>query len=277
VAEPRVLVTGAGGQLGRALRAVLPGAVFRTREELDVTDAAAVERGIAGIDVVVHAAAFTNVDECERRPGAARAVNDLGTASVAAAARRHGARAILLSTDYVFSGEHPPYAEGDERGPVNAYGRTKAAAEDRLDPARDLVVRTSRVFGDGRNFVRTILAAARDAPPRVVDDQIGRPTAAPALAAAVAHLLRTGAAGTVHVAGDGPPCSWADLADRALACSGSDVRVVRVDSASYAVSAPAPVAPRPPDATLDLERARSLGVPLVDWRTSLDEYVKGLA
>lgn len=275
--EPRVLVTGAGGQVGSALRRILPRATFRAKDELDVTDAGAVERAIAGTDVVVHTAALTNVDECERRPADARSVNDRGTGHVAAAARRHGARVILLSTDYVFAGDRPPYSEDDERAPVNLYGQTKVAAEDHLDPDRDLAVRTSWVFGGRRNFVRAILEAARTVTPRVVDDQVGRPTGAADLARALGFLAADAAiVGRLHVSGDGPPCSRADLADRALERIGSPVRVQRLDSAAYAAQAESAIAPRPPNTTLDLERARTLGVPLVDWRTSLDEYVKGL-
>lgn len=273
-----MVVTGGGGQVGRALQRVLPEATFLTRAELDVTDAAAVDRAVSTAGVVVHTAALTNVDECERRPGDAAAVNDRGTEHVAGAARRHGARVILLSTDYVFAGDRPPYSEDDERAPVNVYGRTKAAAEDHLDPERDLVVRTSWVFGGARNFVRAIVEAARTTTPRVVDDQVGRPTAAADLARALAFLVAEAAVvGRLHVSGDGAACSRADLADRALEGAGSPVRVERVDSAAYAAHAGALIAPRPPNTTLSLERARALGVPLVDWRTSLDEYVKGLA
>ena len=277
MADGRVLVTGGDGQVGRALRRLLPRADFRSRRELDVTDAGAVRSAVDGAVVVVHAAAMTNVDACEAAPAAAGEVNDRGTRLVAEAAHACGAQVVYLSTDYVFSGGAAPYAEDDPTGPLNVYGATKLAGERHLDPERDLVVRTSWVFGDGRNFVRTILAAAETTPPRVVDDQRGRPTGAAALAGALAALLEgPGLTGCVHVAGDGPPCSWADLADAALAAGGREARVVRVDSASYAEAAGRVVAPRPPDSTLQLTRARRLGLPLEDWRTSVNAYVKGI-
>ncbi len=277
MASRRVLVTGAGGQVGRALRAVLPDADHRARPALDVTDEEAVRAAVQGADVVVHAAALTGVDACETEPEAATAVNDRGTLAVAAAARAAGARVVYLSTDYVFSGDDAPYEEHDEPGPLNVYGRTKLAGERHLDPEHDLVVRTSWVFGDGDNFVRSILAAARTSSPRVVDDQCGRPTGAPMLARALAVALdRPGLIGTVHVAGDGPPCSWADLADAALRSAGLDVHVTRVDSATYAASAGRVVAPRPADSTLQLTRAREAGLPLEDWRHSLDSYVRSI-
>lgn len=271
-------MTGGGGQVGRALRGALPGAQVRTRAELDVTDGAAVRRAVDGADVVVHAAALTNVDACEADPEAAAAVNDRGCRAVAEAAHACGARVVYLSTDYVFSGDSPPYDEDDPTGPVNVYGRTKLAGEAYLDPERDLTVRTSWVFGDGRNFVRSILAAAGEDRPRVVADQVGRPTGAAGLARALAHAAgRPELTGTLHVAGDGPPCSWADLADAALHFAGHEVRVTRVDTASYAASAGRLVAPRPADSTLQLRRARRFGVPLEDWRASLEAYVKGIS
>ena len=271
-------MTGGDGQAGRALRALLPRADVRSRRELDVTDPDAVAAAVRGAGTVVHAAALTNVDACEADPEAATAVNDGGTRTVAEAAHACGARVLYLSTDYVFAGDAAPYGEDDAPGPLNVYGRTKLAGEAHLDPGRDLVVRTSWVFGDGRNFVRTILAAAATATPRVVDDQIGRPTSAAMLARALAWILRRpDATGRLHVAGDGPPCSWADLADAALASAGRGVRVERVDSATFAAGAGRVIAPRPADSTLQLARARELGLPLEDWRASVDSYVRGIA
>jgi dTDP-4-dehydrorhamnose 3,5-epimerase len=277
MSEGRVLVTGADGQVGRALRQVLRGADLRSRSELDVTDESAVAAAVEGAAVVVHLAAMTDVDGCEADPAAAARVNEGGTRAVAAAARAAGARVVYLSTDYVFAGDRPPYGEDDPPRPLNVYGRSKLAGEGYLDPRRDLVVRTSWVFGDGRNFVRTILSAAGKGTPRVVDDQVGRPTSAAMLARALATVAeRPELTGRLHVAGDGPPCSWADLADAALAAAGRDVRVERVDSAAYAATASRVIAPRPADSTLALERARREGVPLEDWRKSLDEYVRGI-
>jgi dTDP-4-dehydrorhamnose reductase len=276
--RPRtVLVTGAGGQVGRALRDVLPYADFRARSNLDVTDEVGVRRALEGKSLVIHTAAMTNVDACEADPESAAAINDRGTRNVVAAARSDGAKVVYLSTDYVFAGDAPPYDEDDVPGPINVYGRTKLAGEEHLDLDRDLVVRTSWVFGGRLNFVRVILGAAARGSPTVVDDQVGRPTAAAALARALAHVARDPAlVGRLHVSGDGPPCSRADLADAALEAAGLAARATRVDSASYAAASPVPVAPRPANTTLRLTRARRAGVPLEDWRTSLDEYVKGI-
>lgn len=277
MASAKVLVTGAGGQAGRALGAELARADLRTHDELDVTDADAVAAAVEGTDVVIHTAAMTNVDACEADPAAAELANDLGTRTVARAAHACGAKVVYLSTDYVFSGDAAPYDEDDPAAPLNVYGRTKLAGEHHLDPERDLVVRTSWLFGRGRNFVRTMLTVAETETPRVVDDQIGRPTSAAMLACVLAAIVeRPGMAGRLHVAGDGPPCCWADLADAALAAAGRDVRVTRVDSATYAAEAGRVIAPRPADSTLQLARARAAGLPLEDWRASVDAYVRGI-
>ena len=257
-------MTGAGGQVGLALRDHLPGAAFLSREELDVTDAEVVREAVAGADLVVHAAAMTDVDGCERDPEAAEAVNAGGAANVAAAA----VRVIHLSTDYVFSGDEPgEYAEDAATGPLGAYGRSKLGGEKAvLGRPGNLVVRTSWVYGDGRNFLRSILAAERAGKHlRVVDDQRGRPTWAADLAGAIAYLADRDDAGIVHVTGAGEPCTWADLAEMALGHP-----VERITSVEF--GAPAP---RPRNSVLSLERARKLGVPLADWRDSVMRYLDG--
>lgn len=272
----RVLITGAGGQVGTALKHTAPGAKAFSHHDLDVTDARAVAEAAAGIDVIVHLAALTNVDGCEAEPDTAHRVNVGGTKNVVAAAREHGARVVFLSTDYVFSGEDAPYSEDGDPGPVNVYGETKLAGERLLDTERDLIVRASWIFGAGRNFVTTILRAATSGPVRVVDDQIGRPTSADALALALVDLIDRGVSGCVHVAGDGAPCSWADLAETAIAGSGLEAKVQRVSTEQYRSDADGTIARRPPNGTLGLDKARALGIPLVDWRTSLTAYLKGI-
>ncbi|HSD01493.1 MAG TPA: NAD(P)-dependent oxidoreductase [Gaiellales bacterium] len=257
-------MTGAGGQVGLALRDHLPRAEFLTHAELDVTDADAVRDALRGADLVVHAAAMTNVDGCELDPERAEAVNAGGAANVAAA----GVRVIHLSTDYVFSGNEPgEYAENAPTGPLGAYGRSKLGGERAvLGQAGNLVVRTSWVYGEGRNFFRAILAAeaaGRDL--RVVDDQRGRPTWAGDVACAIAFLVGRDDTGVLHVTGAGEPCTWADLAEIAVGHP-----VERITSEEF--GAPAP---RPRNSVLSLGRARSLGVPLADWRDSVMRYLEG--
>jgi dTDP-4-dehydrorhamnose reductase len=257
-------VTGAGGQVGLALRRYLPAARFLTRAELDVTDAAAVRAALAGADLVVHTAAMTDVDGCEGAPDAAFAVNAAGAGNVAAS----GARVLHLSTDYVLAGDEPgEYAEDAPTGPRSVYGRSKLAGERAvLAEPRNLVVRTSWVYGEGRNFIRSILAADRAGKPlRVVDDQRGRPTWADDLARAIAHLARGDAAGIVHVTGAGAPCTWAELAEVVVGHP-----VERISTEEFAAPAP-----RPRNSVLALDRARRLGVPLADWRDSVQRFLDG--
>jgi dTDP-4-dehydrorhamnose reductase len=263
--DPVVFVTGADGQVGRALRQHLPDARFLTRADLDVTDVPAVAAVLGEAELVVHCAAMTDVDGCERDPQRAALVNALGSATVAAAARR----VIMLSTDYVFDGsQEREYREDDATGPINAYGRTKLDAERAvLAAGPNLVVRTSWVFGDGKNFLRAIVGAERAGRElRVVSDQRGRPTFAGDLAEALAVLAGRDDSGVLNVAGDGEPTTWAELAELAV---GHPVEHVTTEE----WGAPAP---RPLRSVLALDRARSLGVPLRDWRASAMRYVKEL-
>ena len=275
-----MVVTGAGGQVGLALRPLLPAGRFLTRDQLDVTDGAAVRSELKGADVVIHLAAMTNVDECERAPARAFEVNAEGTRNVAEASAGHGARVIYVSTDYVFDGTKPvAYEEDDPPAPLNQYGCSKVAGEGHVaaEPG-NLIVRSSWIYGQGANFIRTIVGAARRGDPlRVVDDQRGRPTSAEDLAAALAFLVASDVSGVLHVSGDGDPCSWADLAEFAIAAAGLPEPVERIDSATYQGEANRMVARRPSSSVLSLAKAERLGVPLRPWRPSVELYVRTLA
>jgi dTDP-4-dehydrorhamnose reductase len=273
-------VTGADGQVGRALQSLLPAARHATREQLDVTDRAGVHEAVAGADVVVHLAAMTDVDRCEREPSLAEQVNGAGSRNVADAARAAGARVIGVSTDYVFDGTAAgEYSEADPPRPLSVYGRTKLAGELALLEAGDnTVIRTSWVYGDGRNFIRTILRAAGSGRAlAVVDDQVGRPTAADDVARAIVHLLSIDPPRLVHVTGDGPPTTWAGLAEHSLAAAGLTMPVEHVSTVEYGRRVDSVLAPRPSNSVLSLHRARGLGVPLSDWRTSVSNYAQGVA
>ena len=246
------------------------------REDLDVTDRDAVLRATEGVRVIAHLAALTKVDKCEAEPELAQRVNHLGTKHIADAAIEHGARLVYLSTDYVFDGtKHSDYDETDVANPVNIYGRTKLAGESEAARVPDhWILRSSWIFGDGANFIRAVIARARSgSKPRVVDDQIGRPTAAHAVAAGIRAMIEREGDGIVHVAGDGEPCSWADLAEFALGCAGLDPRVERISTETYRAEADGVIAPRPSRSVLALDKARALAIPLLDWRDSVRQEI----
>jgi dTDP-4-dehydrorhamnose reductase len=277
--HPLVLVTGAGGQVGRALRPHLPNARLLDLGELDVTKPPSVRSAIDGTDAVIHLAAMTHVDACEVDSDRAWAVNAEGTRHVAEAAHERNIPMIYLSTDYVFDGtKRGEYVEDDAPNPISVYGRTKLEGETHVRSVPGAtVVRTSWVVGEGRNFVRTIVSAgAKGNTVRVVDDQRGRPTFADDLALAIVHVLEHRITGVVNVAGDEEPCTWADLAELALRAVGLDTTVERIDTNTYAQMADGVVAPRPMNSVLALEKARRLCIPLRTWRTSLERYVKEL-
>ena len=247
----RWFVTGAGGQLATALAAVLDGEVFLSREEaLDIRDEAAVYAAVHAFapDFLIHAAAYTDVDGAETHPELAQAVNVGGTRSVVRAVRGTHTTLVYLSSDYVFDGaKGSPYVESDRTGPLGVYARTKLEGELAvLEWARGIVVRTAWMFSDaGHNFVRTILRAGRESAAagehlRVVDDQVGSPTIAPPLAAAIADLLAGGAgAGIYHLAGGGY-CSWWELAREVVELAGIDVEVLPITTAEAGRPAPRP-------------------------------------
>jgi dTDP-4-dehydrorhamnose reductase len=260
VTGPRWFVTGAGGQLATEFARLLEGEVFLSREEaLDIRDAGAVRAAVRGFepDVVLHTAAYTDVDGAEADPAAAESINVDGTRNLVSALRGTHTALVYFSTDYVFDGEkRAPYLESDAPRPLGVYGRTKLEGERLvLEWPHGIVIRTSWLFSaTGRNFVKSILAAAtqrtgggRDGgsagsgePLRVVDDQVGSPTFAGHLAAAVDEALRLGVGpGIYHMAGSGY-CSWLEFAREIVALAGLDVDVVPITTAELGRPAPRP-------------------------------------
>jgi dTDP-4-dehydrorhamnose reductase len=274
---PEVLVTGGAGQLGSALRELLR-ARGRSCDapphaDLDVCDAAQLERRFAEAPprLVVNCAALTKVDTCEREPALAERANATAVVGLARACRAAGAKLVQLSTDYVFAGDATrPYREDDPPAPRSVYGRTKLAGERAaLAAPGALVVRTSWVYGRGRNFPAAILAQAREGKPlRVVADQRGRPTYAGDLAAGVLDLVEAGATGVVHFANDGE-ATWLELARAVLdSCGFADRPIQPLTTEELGLPAP-----RPRYSVLDLGRARALGVVPRDWRTALAAHL----
>jgi len=297
----RVLLTGAGGQVGRDLTLVLAGTVppagaatalmgaapveagefdvvALDRAGLDVTDEAQVHRVLVAQrpDVVVHLAAYTAVDRAEADPKGARAVNELGTRHVADAATELGAHLIYVSTDYVFSGTFGrPLVESDPTDPRSVYGATKLAGEQACPPSAS-IVRTSWVAGLWNRTVITLAveSAAVDRPLRFVADQIGSPTASADLAAGLVTFLRQQPAGVFHVAGSGG-ASWAEVIGFAYEAAGgppgqvSPIMTSQLDPPQAAV--------RPAYSVLVSERLDELGaLPLPPWQDGIGRLVAAI-
>lgn len=272
----RIAVTGSNGQLGRALQQVL------AQEELllvdlpehDITDLAAISATMEafGPQAIIHAAALTDVDACERDPELAYRVNTLGTRNVALAALRLGATMVFISTDYVFPGREEPYWEYDQPQPLSAYGRTKWFGEQLV---RDLlqrfyIVRTAWLYGDGpRNFVRTVLRLADERPSiTMVTDERGSPTYALHLAYALDRLLHSEAHGIYHLTNAGT-CSRYDWANEILRLAGREQ--VRVEPATNYQR----LARVPKHVALRNANAASLGIVMPSWQEALGEYLGG--
>ncbi|HZS11171.1 MAG TPA: dTDP-4-dehydrorhamnose reductase [Nitrospirales bacterium] len=273
----RIFLTGADGQLGHELQRVLRDdeLLLGIWPKFDVREDAAVERIVAARPgVVIHTAAYTDVDGAEREPETAWAINAEGTERVARAAAKAGARLITLSTDYVFDGrETRPYTEEDPPNPLNAYGRSKLEGERRALAAcsRTLVVRTAWLYGrHGKNFVTSIMRQASSGIPlRVVVDQRGCPTAAPDLAEAISYLLRrTNAAGILHAVGAGD-CTWHEFAEAIVQDMGVRTPVMAIRSEE--LSRPAV---RPAYAVLSIDRLAAAGYAMPPWRESLTRFIK---
>ncbi len=285
----RVLLTGAGGQLGRDLMEAFAHAAAGPADliaiehgNLDVSDEVAVRGAIDAYkpEVVVNAAAWTDVDGCEADPGRAHRVNALGPWWLARACERRGARLITISTDYVFSGVAPRDGDGQPRGwtefdpvdPLNVYGRSKAAGEQlvRETLAEHHIVRTAWLSGArGRNFVSTMLRVGRERRQvAVVDDQIGSPTCTRDLAAAIVELARCDRSGTWNRTNAGQ-CSWYELAAAVFELAGIEVELTAQPSS--ALQRPAA---RPAWSVLDHVHAESAGLaPMPHWRDGLERLL----
>ncbi len=284
----RFVITGCRGQLGHALcRQLAATADARVvaavdLPEVDVAEPEAVRRLFEGLeaDVVVNAAAYTHVDRCEREPEAAHRANAVAPGLLAEACARVGSRLVHVSTDYVFAGDaERPYREDDPPDPRSSYGRTKLAGEEAVRAVSEefLVVRTSWVFGRGRNFLAAILDQAEkrrrgeaQGPLRVVADQHGRPTWAEDLAGGLLALLEAGAGGLYHLTGGGDVATWWDLARQCLDETGhEDLVVERIATSELDLDAP-----RPAWSVLDCSKAEALGVRPRDWREAVAEYLR---
>lgn len=273
----KVLVTGSGGQLGLELARLLPerghDAVAFTRAELDISDAGAVSEALESHepDLIVNSAAYTDVDGCETETDHAYRINALGPRNLAQHAERLGCELLHVSTNYVFDGEQQsPYGPQDPPRPTSAYGRTKLAGEEYVKSlsSRWYVVRSAGVYGEGHNFVRTMLrvGSERDSLKVKADEHVS-PTYAKDLAERIAKIAEDGLYGTYHATNSGS-CSWYEFACEIFSLANIEVEVAPVPASEY----PLP-APRPANGVLS-----SPGEPaLRHWREALADYLKASA
>ncbi len=278
----RILITGANGQLGNALRLELAGdpnidAVYTDVEDLDITNAEAVENFLRdnAIEMMVNCAAYTAVDRAESDELRAAAINTEAVGIIGQAAGRLGIRVIHISTDYVFSGEsYRPYEEKDEPFPQSIYGRTKLEGEGLLTSfCKDaVIIRTAWLYSEfGNNFVKTMLRLAGEKEELgVVSDQIGTPTYAGDLAAAIHAVIRSEEwkPGIYHFTDEGV-ASWYDFAKSIFEIAGKDIRVKPLLTSEYPTAAR-----RPMYSVLSKNKIkRTYNIEIPYWRESLEKCI----
>src|SRR6202045_1007431 len=273
----RVAIFGASGLLGKALMREWSGdaVVGYSSRDVDIRNASAVRAIVEETEPewIVLAAAYTDVDGCEKDPDLAFTVNRDGAANVAEAAKKTGAKLLFLSSDYVFDGKKTsPYETNDARHPQSVYGRSKAEAEIKLLELmpESCILRTSWLFGvGGKCFPDTILKLAATRPALdVVNDQRGCPTYAGDLANAIVNLCHKNASGIVHVTNAGD-CSWFEFAQEIVKDAGLSTEVRPVSSQQMARPAP-----RPAYSVLSPESLRRLRIEMPTWGDALQRYLR---
>lgn len=276
----KVIVTGADGQLGRAINLQYAGSgeyelINTDVGDLDITDIDKVMKFVREIRpyAIINCAAYTAVDACEKEEDLAFRINAIGPRNLSIAATETGAKLMHVSTDYVFDGNGTrPYVETDPTGPQGAYGRTKLAGENfvREFGDRHYIVRTAWLYGDGKNFVKTMLRLAETHDQvRVVMDQVGSPTSADELAKAIAYLLPTENYGLFHGTCEGD-CSWAQFTEEIFRLAGKNTKVEAITSEEYGAAAK-----RPAYSILENYMFKmTTDFMFADWHDAIAEYIR---
>ncbi len=276
----KIIVTGCNGQLGRAINQM-----YKNRTDIEIVNTDVKELDITDIDktlalvrevkpyAVINCAAHTGVDACETEVDSAYRINAIGPRNISIATRETGAKFMHISTDYVFAGDaSTPYTEFDKPDPQGMYGKTKLAGERFVEQFAEnyFIVRTAWLYGDGKNFVRTMLrlSETRDEV-GVVKDQFGSPTSAAELARIIDALIWTENYGLFHGTCEGI-CSWADFAEEIFMLAGKNTRVKRITTEEF--NAPAK---RPAYSVLDNYMLKlTCGYVAADWQKAIAEYMK---
>ena len=276
--DSRILILGAKGQLGLALQAQYPNAKTADTDTLDITDLKSINSyDWATIDVILNAAAYTNVDGAETPDGrtAAWDVNATAVSYLATVAQQNDLTLVHISTDYVFDGTRGTHTETEKFAPLSVYGASKAAGDIAVATTKKhYILRTSWVIGEGKNFVRTMLDLGnRGINPTVVSDQVGRLTFTSELVRAIDHLLSTKPTyGTYNVSNAGESVSWADITRAIYSIAGLPNTVTDTTTAEYYAGKDG-IAPRPLKSTLDLSKLQDSGFTSTDWQEALKDYI----
>ena len=282
----RVLVTGTNGQLGRELMSQLPAAGFTATgvdlPDVDISSREQMDRfAWSQFDIVINAAAWTNVDGAETPEGrrAAWRANATGPANLARVCADRELTLVHISSEYTFDGTAQIHTEDEDPSPLGVYGQSKAGGDAAVAATpKHYLVRTSWVVGDGKNFAKTMFSLAqRGISPSVVADQTGRLTFTKDLAAGIIHLLTCSAEyGTYNLSGEGPVVSWCDVASRVFELAGRDATDVTPVSTEEYFAGQEGIAPRPLNSALDLSKIESTGFTPGDSMQRLDDYVRTL-
>lgn len=278
----KIIVTGCNGQLGRAVNLFFKDAadisfVNTDVGELDITNIDKVMELAREVKpyAIINCAAHTGVDACETEYDKAFKINAIGPRNLAIAARETGAKLMHISTDYVFDGKATkPYVETDATNPQGAYGSTKLAGENFVKEFADryFILRTAWLYGDGKNFAKTMLRLSEDHDMvTVVGDQFGSPTSAAELTKAINALLFTENYGTFHATCEGS-CSWADFAREVFRLAGKTTQVKAITTEEYGAAAP-----RPAYSVLENRMFKlTTDFMFADWHDAIAEYMKTL-
>ena len=278
----RLLITGCNGQLGRALNQLYEGnreyeLVNTDVAELDITDVSKVLKLTQEVRpyAIVNCAAHTAVDLCETDGDNAYRINAIGPRNLSIAAQRYGAKMVQISTDYVFDGKGTrPYTEFDVTVPQGMYGATKLAGENFVKEfcSEHFIIRTAWLYGDGKNFVKTMLRLSETHEQvRVVRDQVGSPTSAKELAGMIAYLIPTDNYGLFHGTCEGV-CSWADFSREIFRLAGKKTAVEGITTEEYGAAAPRPAYSVLENYMLKL----TTDYRFADWEQAIAEYIKTL-
>lgn len=276
----KIIVTGADGQLGRAINLQYAGSeayelINTDVGDLDITKIDRVMEFARQVRpyAIINCAAYTAVDACEKEEDLAFRINAVGARNLSIAANETGAKLMHISTDYVFDGNGTrPYKETDPTGPQGAYGRTKLAGEEFVKEFGDrhFILRTAWLYGDGKNFVKTMLRLSEsNEKVRVVKDQVGSPTSAAQLAKAIAYLLPTENYGLFHATCEGD-CSWAQFAGEIFRLAGKNTVVEAITSEEFGAAVK-----RPAYSILENYMFKmTTDFMFADWHDAVEEYLR---